>query len=86
MSASGIFLVGQTLDISTYYEIAIWTNDNVTLPLPKILVSNDNVVWCEYGLLKSNYQYLATLMGNYIKVENPSQPDMVIHYNANLKK
>lgn len=84
MSQTGIFNSNESLDISTFYEMAVFTDNTLSLPLPTILVSNDNITWCKYRLLDNNYLYLADLMANYIKVEN-EQP-LTLHYNANLKE
>lgn len=82
MSQSGVFVSGEVLDISAIYEMAIFTDATLSTPL-KIMCSN-NDVWCEYGLLKSQYLYLADLMANYIRVD--SAEPITLHYNANLKK
>ena len=83
MSESGSFNSGEVLDISTFYEMSIFT-DNLSLPLPQIMCSNDGSIWVKYDDLKSNYMYLSELMANKLKVISEAQ--MVLHYNANLKK
>ena len=83
LSTSGTITSNQSLDISNFYEMSIFTNYTLVLPLPQILCSNDNITWVEYDLLKKNYMYLADLMANYIKIE--SDQDFVVFYNANFK-
>jgi hypothetical protein len=84
MSQFGSFQSGEVLDISNIYEMSIFTGSNIGCPAPKILCSNDGVVWCEYAEMLKNYMYLADLMANKIKVECNEQ--ITLHYNANLKK
>ena len=84
MSESGEFNTNDVLDISTFYEMSIFTENQLSLPLPQILCSNDGLSWVRYDDLKNNYMYLSDLMANKIKVVSDVQ--FVLHYNANLKK
>ena len=84
MSETGTFKNDEILDISTFYEMSLFTESNLSLPLPSIMCSNDGISWVEYDKLHNNYMYLSELMANKIKVV--CNESMVLHYNANLKK
>ncbi len=82
-SQSGSFNSGDVLNISNFYEMSIFTNDSINVPLPKIMCSNDGVSFFQYRLFDNPYLYLEDLMANYIKVE--SETSLSLNYNANLK-
>ena len=84
MSQVGTFLSGEVLDISTFYEMSVFTDINVFSPYPQIKCSNDGISWCMYAEMLKPYMYLADLMANKIKIEYVE--NTVFHYNANLKK
>jgi hypothetical protein len=84
MTTTGIFNSGDILDISTFYEMSIFTNHELSLPLPVIMCSNDNINFVQYRNLNASYLYLSDLMANYIRVD--SQESLTLYYNANLKK
>jgi hypothetical protein len=84
MSQFGSIQSGEVLDISNIYEMSIFTDANIGCPAPKILCSNDGIIWCEYAEMLKPYMYLAELMANKIKIE--SADNITLHYNANLKK
>jgi hypothetical protein len=83
MSQIGTFLSGEVLDISTFYEMSVFTDATLTSP-PTIKCSNDGISWCVYATMMTPYMYLADLMANKIKIEYIE--NTVFHYNANLKK
>ena len=84
MTSIGVLKSNQLLDISLFYEMSLFTNDEIKLPLPKIMCSNNNREWYKYDELKKNYMYLSDLMANYLKIE--TEQDINFSYNANLKK
>ena len=83
MSQIGEFLSGEVLDISTFYEMSVFTNAELEYP-PIIKCSNDGILWCTYTNMMTPYMYLADLMANKIKIEYIE--NTVFHYNANLKR
>ena len=67
MSQIGEFLSGEVLDISTFYEMSVFTNAELEYP-PIIKCSNDGILWCTYTNMMTPYMYLADLMANKIKI------------------
>ena len=84
LSTSGTITTNQSLDISNFYEMSIFTDYTLMIPLARIMCSNDNNTWVEYDLFRKNYMYLSDLMANYIKIE--TDQSFTVFYNANFKK
>lgn len=83
MSQTGDFLTDEVLDIGNFYEMSVFTADNIPYPFPVIMCSNDGMAWVEYDKMDRPYLYLSDLMANKIKIVSEQQ--LMIHYNANLK-